>query len=135
MTDVSTAIGHSQFKDMDKLIRSRNFNRQKIVSSLKKNDIINKNFYFVEPSKNVKPSWFGIAILIKDKLKRKKFIKKLEKNGIESRPIISGNFIKQPSVKKYNLVKNKILKIQISLTTMVFLLVYLPKLIIVLLIE
>ena len=92
---------------MDKLIRSRNFNRQKIVSSLKKNDIINKNFYFVEPSKNVKPSWFGIAILIKDKLKRKKFIKKLEKNGIESRPIISGNFIKQPSVKKYNLVKNK----------------------------
>jgi CDP-6-deoxy-D-xylo-4-hexulose-3-dehydrase len=106
-TDVSAAIGHSQFKDMDKLIRARNFNRQKIVNSLKKNNIINKNFYFIEPGKNVKPSWFGIPILIKDKLKRKNFVKKLEKNGIETRPIISGNFIKQPSVKKYNLVKNK----------------------------
>ena len=27
--------------------------------------------------------------------------------GIENRPIISGNFIKQPALKKYNLIKNK----------------------------
>ena len=37
------------------------------------------------------------------KFKKKNFIKKLENNGVETRPIISGNFLKQPSVKKYNL--------------------------------
>ena len=54
---------------------------------------------------NVKPSWFGIPFLIKNKHNRKNFIKNLEKNGVETRPIISGNFLRQPSVIKYNLVK------------------------------
>ena len=31
----------------------------------------------------------------------------LNNNGIETRPIISGNFINQPSVKLYNLNQNK----------------------------
>ena len=33
------------------------------------------------------------------------FIKRLEKLGIETRPIISGNFINQPSARKYKLIK------------------------------
>ena len=28
----------------------------------------------------------------------------MEENGVETRPIISGNFAKQPAAKKYNLV-------------------------------
>ena len=34
-------------------------------------------------------------------------IKNLEKNGIETRPIISGNFAKQPAAIKYGLAKNQ----------------------------
>ena len=106
-TDVSAAIGYSQFKDMNKLINIRNINRNKIVSSLKQNPKINNNFYFIEPNKNTKPSWFGIPILIKNENKRKKFLYDLEKRGVETRPIISGNFLRQPSVIKYNLVNKK----------------------------
>jgi CDP-4-dehydro-6-deoxyglucose reductase, E1 len=104
-TDISAAIGISQFKDLDKLIKLRNDNREFIVKAFKKNKPISKYFNFIENNKNVKPSWFGIPILIKDKKKRKSFINKIEKDGVETRPIISGNFLKQPSVKKYNLVK------------------------------
>ena len=32
-------------------------------------------------------------------------MKKIEKLGVETRPIISGNFLKQPSIKKYKLNK------------------------------
>ena len=39
-------------------------------------------------------------------INKKKFIYKLEKHGVETRPIISGNFLKQPSVKKYQ-IKDK----------------------------
>ena len=104
-TDISASIGLSQFNDMKSFISLRNKNRNFIVNSLKKSKIINDNFYFIEANKNVKPSWFGIPIYIKNKNNQKKIIKNLEKRGIETRPIISGNFIKQPSVKKYKLLK------------------------------
>ena len=106
-TDISAAIGLSQFRDMNNFISLRNKNRNIIVKSLKKIKKINKNFNFIEANKNVKPSWFGIPIYIKNKNNRKKFIKNIEKKGIETRPIISGNFIRQPSVKKYKLLKNE----------------------------
>ncbi len=103
-TDISASIGLSQFKDMNDFISIRNKNRSLIVNSLKKSKIVNENFYFIEANKNVKPSWFGIPIYIKNKNKRKNFIKNIENKGVETRPIISGNFIKQPSVKKYKLL-------------------------------
>lgn len=106
-TDISASIGLSQFKDLDRFISIRNKNRNLIVNSLKRSQIIKNKFIFIEANKNVKPSWFGIPILIKDKKNRVKFVKKLEKNGIETRPIISGNFLKQPAIKKYNLLGNK----------------------------
>lgn len=106
-TDISAAIGYSQFKDMNKLINIRNINRNKIVNLLKQNQKINNNFHFIEANKDVKPSWFGIPILIKNKKNRKKFLFNLENRGVETRPIISGNFLKQPSVIKYNLVNKK----------------------------
>ncbi len=105
-TDISASIGISQFNDMNNFISLRNKNRNLIVKALKKNKIINDNFNFIEANKNVKPSWFGIPIYIKNKLNRKKFIKNLEKKGVETRPIISGNFIKQPSVRKYKLLNS-----------------------------
>jgi hypothetical protein len=47
--------------------------------------------------------------LINDKYKKKKnkFLSFLNKSGVETRPIISGNFLNQPSIKLYELNKNK----------------------------
>ena len=33
-------------------------------------------------------------------------LNKIENLGVETRPIISGNFLKQPSIKKYKLIQN-----------------------------
>tara|TARA_A100001015_G_C15025518_1_gene730277 strand:- start:2157 stop:3188 length:1032 start_codon:yes stop_codon:yes gene_type:complete len=102
-TDISAAIGLSQFSDFDKLKKERNDNRNKIIKALKSVKKIDENFYFIEKNKLVEPFWFSIPILIKNKEKRKFFIKNIEDKGIETRPIISGNFLKQPSILKYNL--------------------------------
>ena len=61
----------------------------------------------LESRKHIKPSWFGLPFYLNKKLQINKstFIKKLEKLGIETRPIISGNFTEQPSAKKYKLIK------------------------------
>ena len=53
------------------------------------------------------PSWFGLTMLLNKKYKNKKnkIFDKMDKLGLENRPIISGNFLKQPAVKKYNLLQ------------------------------
>jgi CDP-6-deoxy-D-xylo-4-hexulose-3-dehydrase len=108
-TEVSAAIGHNQFKRLDDFIEIRNFNRKKIITGIKKNVLLKKKIDFYYENKNVTPSWFGLSIktLIKKKDYKYKVIKKLEKNGIETRPIISGNFADQPSAKKYKLTNKQ----------------------------
>jgi outer membrane protein TolC len=68
----------------------------------------NNQFAFFEPIKNLDPSWFGLPLLINKKyiLKKNKFLNYLNKNGIETRPILSGNFVNQSSIKLYKINYN-----------------------------
>ena len=108
-TEVSAAIGHNQFKRMDRFIAIRNINRKKIINALLKNQLLKSKIDFYSENKYVTPSWFGLSVKILSSKKNYKNIitKKMEKNGIETRPIISGNFANQPAAIKYGLSKNK----------------------------
>lgn len=105
-TDIAASIGYSQFKDLKKFIKIRSINRKNIFDKFKNNIKLNSNFEILKENKNVKASWFGLPILIKKNINKEKIIKKLEKLGIETRPIISGNFLKQPAIKKYRIHQN-----------------------------
>ena len=102
-TDIAASIGLSQFKDLDKFIKIRKLNKNKITNEIIKNKKICNKIKILKENKGVKASWFGVPIILSKKIKKNRFINKLEKNGVETRPIISGNFLKQPSVKKYKL--------------------------------
>ena len=106
-TDITASIGLSQFKDLDKLVKTRNLNRDKIYKAFLKNKIITSCLSILKENKFVKPSWFGVPIILNRGVKKDKFINKLENLGVETRPIISGNFLKQPSIKKYK-IKSKV---------------------------
>ena len=102
-TEIQAAIAFNQFKRFNKMIKLRSDNRKKIINNLKKHKNWNNQFEFVKIDKMIKPSWFGLPILIKDKkINKMKFLEKLSKKGIENRPIISGNFLNQPASKLYN---------------------------------
>lgn len=105
-TDIAASIGFSQFKDLNSFIRLRSENRKNIINKINKNKKVKGNFFILKENKNVKASWFGIPIILSKKLNRKKVVLKLEKNGIETRPIISGNFLKQPAIKRYKIKSN-----------------------------
>ena len=109
-TDIQAAIAYNQFKRLNKFITTRNYNRKKIIDKIKNNKKWNNQFYFINHSKKVKPSWFGLPILINKKYsnKKKKFLNHLTKCGVENRPILSGNFTNQPATKLYNLNKKKL---------------------------
>ena len=107
--EISAAIGFNQFKRLNQFKKTRFDNRVKIINRLKKSKYWKDQFSFIDPIKKLDPSWFGLPILINENLKskKKKFLAYLNKNGIETRPIISGNFLNQPSIKLYKLNTKK----------------------------
>tara|TARA_Y100000590_G_scaffold468589_1_gene651900 strand:- start:3910 stop:5154 length:1245 start_codon:yes stop_codon:yes gene_type:complete len=104
-TDIQAAIGHSQFNSLNDFIYTRRINRDKIIKTLVNDKRWNNQVDFIQKGDQVKPSWFGLSMLINKKIKKNKkmIINKLDRLGIETRPIIGGNFLKQPALKKYNL--------------------------------
>ncbi len=107
--DVSASIALNQLKRLNHFKRQRNDNRNKIISFLKKSELWNNQYDFFEPIEKLEPSWFGFPLLLNRKLahKKKRFLNFLNKNFIETRPILSGNFINQECVKLFNIKHNK----------------------------
>ena len=107
--EIAAAIGYNQFKRLNKFKNIRLKNREQIINTLKGSPKWKNQFSFINPIKDLKPSWFGLPILINKKylFKKNKFLKFLNNSGIETRPIISGNFLNQPSIKLYNLNPKK----------------------------
>tara|TARA_B110000008_G_scaffold260378_1_gene280973 strand:+ start:205 stop:1449 length:1245 start_codon:yes stop_codon:yes gene_type:complete len=104
-TDIQAAMGLNQFKRLNFFIKNRILNKKKIINKIIKDKRWNNQFSFIDVPKKVSPSYMNLPIFInrKFKEKKKKFINFIEKKGLESRPIISGSFVNQPSSKLYNL--------------------------------
>ena len=111
-TDISASIGNSQLKKLKKisLIRQQNF--KSIRSALLNDKRYSNKFGIIEENINNKIVWFGIPIILKstDKNYKNRVTNKLNKFGIDTRPLISGNFAKQPAIKLYKLKINSNLK-------------------------
>jgi CDP-6-deoxy-D-xylo-4-hexulose-3-dehydrase len=101
--DISAAIGLSQFKRLNKMMSVRKENRDLIISTIEIHNNYKNQFVFFHENKNLKASWFGLPILLRPDLTniKSKFLKYLNLNKIETRPIISGNFLNQPAAKLY----------------------------------
>ena len=102
--EFSAAIGLAQLKkwNKQKLQRLKN---AKIFCKL-----LGKNNKFQIPNFDKNSTWFGFPIIFKSNKDRNKIIKIFELNGIECRPIVAGNFIKQPVIKKMNYRVSGVLK-------------------------
>ena len=64
-------------------------------------DIISKKNVII-PKYQENSTWFGFPVICKDKKSRVKLIKECTSRGIECRPIVAGNFTKQPVIKRLN---------------------------------
>ena len=103
--DITAAIASSQLKRLNQFKKIRTENRNQIIKILKNSKKWNNQYTFFEANKNLEPSWFGIPLLLNNKYvhKKNKLLNYLKKKKIETRPILSGNFINQPSIKLYNI--------------------------------
>ena len=109
-TDIQAAIGRNQLKKLERFKKTRSLNKTKIIKALKADSRWNNQFSFVKYSSTIKSSYMVLPIFINEKFKKKKklFISMIEKQGLETRPVISGSFVNQPSTKLYKLNPKKL---------------------------
>jgi len=84
---------------------NRIINRNNFIKAIKEHKKFNNQFEFPEESEGMKSVWFGLVAFLK-KGNKETFLKYLLENKIENRPIVSGNFVRQPALKKLNLKLN-----------------------------
>jgi len=110
-TDVQAAMGLNQFERLDKFINIRAENRKKIIQSLKTDPRWKNQYQFIEIPKNINPSFMGLPIFLNENMNKKikmKLLFYLESQGIETRPILTGNFLNQPSINLFGLNNKKL---------------------------
>ena len=111
-TDISAAIGNSQIKKLNHIIKIRKKNFKSIRKALLEDKNYSNRFDILKENSSNSIVWFGIPIILKSTKENYKDMvtKKLNKFGIITRPLISGNFANQPAIKLYDLKINNDLK-------------------------
>ena len=107
-TEIQGAFGRHQITKLDSFIQHRQENAKFWNERLSK-----YSDYFILPTRNLENHvYFGYAITIKENspFSRKEITDFLESKGIETRPIMAGNFIEQPVAKLIQWTKSGELK-------------------------
>ena len=98
--EVQAAIGLEQLQRLEGMNRVRNANRDRLVSAMESHVEWRGQYGFTRPSPGTAPAWFGLTLLCAEGAGReiRSLLPELERRGVETRPIISGNFARQPAL-------------------------------------
>ena len=98
-SEISAAFALVQIKNLRKNLK----NRLENYNYLKKNLSVSDNFFIPLSYKNVETGWLAFPIILQNKLasKRREVQIFLEKAGIQTRTIFTGNILRQPVAKKF----------------------------------
>ncbi len=98
-SEISAAFALIQIKNLTKNLQNRLDN----YNYLKKNLSVSDNFFIPLSYENVETGWLAFPIILQNKLasKRREVQILLEKAGIQTRTIFTGNILRQPVAKKF----------------------------------
>jgi CDP-6-deoxy-D-xylo-4-hexulose-3-dehydrase len=96
--EIEAAIGSAQLTKLPNFIENRRLNAGKFLSQLSGIEGLRVQ------QENGKSSWFGFSIILEGKLKgrRRNLVELLNNAQIDSRPIVTGNFTRNPVIKHMN---------------------------------
>ncbi len=100
MTDLQAAIGVAQMDKLDPFIKKRKENFDYLYKKLKE---FREYFILPKATKDSDPAWFGFLLTIKKDIDRHDLLQYLNKKGIATRLLFSGNIIKQPYFVDYDI--------------------------------
>lgn len=99
-TEVQAVIGMKQLPKLDRFVETRRTGWTSYRSSL---DKYSSYFSFQKEQEGGEASWFGFGIVLKESCSfaLKEITAFLQKNGVETRPIIAGNMARHPALEMY----------------------------------
>lgn len=102
--EIQAAIGINQIKDIDTFVEKRRSIALRVIGALSGTDLsvvgVNSAEISYEDSEN---SWMLIPIRVSGqdvKTRKQKILKSLEAKGVETRPVLTGNFLAQPAMNR-----------------------------------
>lgn len=103
-TEFQAALGLSQIAEIDEFISKRRYIARRVINSLAGTDlsVIGAETFEKNYSQN-SHSWMMIPILVGGKepvFQKKRIVEILNEKEIETRPVLTGNFLAQPSIKR-----------------------------------
>lgn len=93
VTDMQAAIGCEQLKKFPAFVERRRHNWAHLRDALKGAE---DKLILPQPAPNSAPSWFGFLMTVREGVDREKVVRYIEKEGIQTRLLFSGNLIKHP---------------------------------------
>ena len=96
--EIQATMGLIQLNKLDSKNANRILNHKNITERVL-NDPRNKNIFSTPlPTEHCSPAWFSLAFILGDELEShyNRFLAYLSSNGVENRPIVTGNFSRQP---------------------------------------
>lgn len=96
--EMSGAIGIEQIKKLPSFVKTRRQNAETFV------ELFRNDEHLIIQKEVGESSWFGFSFVIRESspVKRLKLIDHLTKNGVECRPIVTGNFAKNEVLKWFD---------------------------------
>jgi len=102
--EIQAAIGLSQIKEIDQFVSRRRHIAKSINSSLVGSDLtVIGSEMLTNPALEKSHSWMLVPILVNGSNaseRKSKIISNLNKLGVETRPVLTGNFLAQPSIQR-----------------------------------
>lgn len=92
-TDLQAAIGCAQLKKLPEFTKRRRQNFERLKSLLLE---VEDKLVLPKACPNSNPSWFGFLITCREGVDKNQVVSHLEKLGIQTRMLFSGNLIRQP---------------------------------------
>ena len=102
--EIQAAMGLVQLNELDWRNENRKNNYNNITNAIK-NHILNHNILkCFRTTENCDAKWFAIPLLLNEEYKDdvKEYLNYLDKNKIQNRPVVTGNFTRQPVIKMIN---------------------------------
>ena len=98
--EIQAAFGLEQLKRLDEMNRQRRANVQRIRAAFARHPRWRGQLQFPEATARLDACWFGFPFLVDPALDLdyRKFTASLLRNGVDTRPIVSGNMALQPAV-------------------------------------
>lgn len=101
--EIQAALGLRQIEKLPIMNRERVTNWSALVGALRSHPRWRGQFEFPKAEPGAEPVWFGFPAFLSDRVNipLKTYLEGLSARGVENRPIVSGNFARQPGLKLF----------------------------------